>query len=78
MTASQKKIQRFLATRISEHFAKIGRELQTWSSRELDEAERLEKMGKRRINTLRVIRTERNRREGKHFSISTLKIKVQK
>ena len=74
MSVSTKRIREGL--RASNDWAKMRRIVEKLTNQELAEAVELERMGRRRVNLLDILKSERRRREGKNKKQRSLRVKV--
>ncbi len=74
MSVSTKRIRE--ALRASNDWSKMRRIVEKLTNEELAEAVELERMGRRRVNLLDILKSERRRREGKNKKQRSLRVKV--
>ena len=74
MSVSTKRIRE--ALRASNDWSKMRRIVEKLTNQELAEAVELERMGRRRVNLLDILKSERRRREGKNKKQRSVRVKV--
>ena len=74
MSVSTKRIRE--ALRASKDWPKMRRIVEKLTNQELAEAVELERMGRRRVNLLDILKSERRRREGKNKKQRSVRVKV--
>ena len=74
MSVSTKRIRE--ALRASKDCPKMRRIVEKLTNQELAEAVELERMGRRRVNLLDILKSERRRREGKNKKQRSVRVKV--
>ncbi len=74
MSVSTKRIRE--ALRASNDWPKMRRIVEKLTNQELAEAVELERMGRRRVNLLDILKSERRRREGKNKKQRSVRVKV--
>jgi hypothetical protein len=75
MNLDNKTIRAALASTLS--WPKMKAAIAVLSAVELAEAEHLEKLGKRRVNTLMALKAERHTREGRKAKMHQLKVEAK-
>ncbi len=74
MSVSTKRIRE--ALRASNDWPKMRRIVEKLTNQELAEAVELERMGRRRVNLLDTLKSDRRRREGKNKKQRSLRVRV--